>query len=177
MSNTSVAKGLQFLSHRISASIGTTASATAASLNSTYGTSLAAPFLIKQIQVNLAMHFGTIADMHTIGFANGAATVTEIKEALEDTLIDPFDPTTLDNMGKKSIIFWETLRTFSPRYAGTGEAVQEWNETIKIGGGKGIPIHEEKGIQMFVYNPRGSAFAGGGEIDGIVVFKGAWLGS
>ncbi len=165
--------GLQFLTTRFGTDPGALASVTAVQLSGTFGTSMAAGFLIKQIQMNLAWLAQAAGDEIIIGFANGSATVTEIKNAIEGTTQDPNDASSVDSMARKAIVFWETLRMLSAEALGNGNLTI--NEMIRIGGGKGLPIFEDKGIQLFAYNPSSAAITTGSLVAGVYALKGVWL--
>lgn len=142
------------------------------SLLNTFGgmdTELDAPFLIKQVQYNIHVNELAAGEHVIVGLSQGDVSISEITSALEQELTDPFDIGEAGLALKKIGIFWETLRSFSAQ-------MDINNEQIKIGGGKGIPIAEGKGVNVFVYNPAiGALSAAGQGCVGLVTIKGVWL--
>lgn len=165
--------GLQFQPLRMNTdAIGALAPDTAIALNTTLSTSVTQSFLVKQLQYAFLAHGGSAGQGVIIGVANGTATVAEIASGIRDAVVDPDDATANTLTASHHSIWWETLRMVSLGNFAEGNF---YNETISIGGGKGIPWKEDTGVQIFAYNPASGALTTGGVIDGIICFKGVWL--
>ncbi len=166
-------QGLQFQPIRMNSdALGTLAADTAIVLNNTLSTGLTQSFLVKQIELKL--RFSSSAEGNIIvGVCNGTATVAEIASAMRDSVTNPGDASSPQIAAQKSIIWWETLRMMASSNNGLNEQ-PVLNETIKIGGGKGIPMKEGNGTQIFAWNPASAALTDG-FLHGLVVFKGVWL--
>ncbi len=149
--------------------LSTLASATAVLLSSTVDTEMDAPFLVKQIQLHCGWHDADPTDGIIVGFAQGDATIAEIASALFQPATDPFDVGESAPVFKKNLIFWETLRYLSSE-------MNVVNDFIKIGGGKGIPIAEIKGINFFALNIGPALLTTGSLLNHHFTLKGVWLG-
>ncbi len=169
-------KGLQYLPIRLDDdAIATLAANTALILNQQ--TAFTRSYLVKQVQYNVGYNVVTGPSSVILGLANGTATITEIAAALNTLVIDPDDGSSPALLAQKSIIWWETLRFMGNDSVGNGAAGQSvsLNERISIGGGKGIPIIEDNGILVFVWNPTASTLSTASLMAGLIILKGVWL--
>ncbi len=166
---------VKLLNSRVAdAAVGALAADTAILLDESFGTGLQAGFLAKQIKVHLSVSKTlSTPDTLILGFANGSATVAEIVDALHTVQNDPNDATQRNTRDNWMTVWWETLQIFGPNNANEGND-SRWNAVIKIGGGKGIPMLEEKGVQLFAYNP-GAGAIGATTVAGLYAIMGAWL--
>lgn len=154
----------------ISGALTTLAASTASVVTGTMDTEMDAPFLCKQLQWNAAVMDLDPSDAVLIGLAHGDATQAEIETALQQSLTDPNDVGEWPLVLKKQIIWWESL------FVLTGQQ-NVCNERIKLGGGKGIPIAEGKGVNLFVYNiSTTTALTTGSVFACLATLKGVWLG-
>ncbi len=150
--------GIQTLPELFRTIIGALASDTAVIVSADYSTGLTRDFLLKKIRTYVYLEDFTEAKAHIIGFARGDMTIAEIGTALATQLKDPEDFQLWDSFANAKGIFWETLRLIGGIQAGNvATHTPIWNETISIGGGKGIPLEAAHGIQIFLFNPDGSA--------------------
>ncbi len=161
--------GLIMSSLHSALSLGTLAADTTVLFVGLMDTELDAPFLVKQIQMNGGVHDLDPTDGVIFGFAQGDATIAEISSALAQSATDSFDVGEIAPVFKKSLIFWETLRYLSSEN-------NTINEMIKIGGGKGIPLAETKGINAFVFNAGVGSLTTGASANLLSTIKGVWLG-
>ncbi len=132
-------------------------------------TEMQAPFLIKSVQMNYSWNDADPTDTIIVGLVQGDAVVAEIASMLVLAAFDPFDVDNRTLVGKKQIIFWESLMCLSAE----NNVV---NKTVSIGGGKGIPIGETKGVNAFIYNPSSALLTTGSILHGLFTIKGVWLG-
>ena len=154
-----------------SVSPGALASDTAIIMTSGFDTEMVAPFLVKQVQFQAGWHDVDPTDGLIIGLAQGDASVGEISVAINTAALDPGDVGAASLVTKKKIIFWETLTYLS----GLQNTV---NMRASIGGGKGIPLAEDHGVTVFIYNPSfAAALTTGSIVHFAVTLKGVWLGS
>ncbi len=170
--------GLQFAPIRMNSdAIAALAADTALILNTSFSTGLTQSFLVKQLQYNFQAAGLTAGDSFVIGLANGTATIGEIEDALRLLVNDPDDASSPGIAAQKNIIWWETLMVVGVPGAFTGSAgvSESHNETISIGGGKGIPAKEGTGVSIFVYNAQTIAITTGAVVDGLITLKGVWL--
>ncbi len=174
-----VHKGIQFQPLRMNSdALGALAADTVLSLNTALSSGLTQSFLIKKIDLRLTIgNFGE-SDSIIVGCAVGTASVAEIASGIRDVTLDPDEPGEMGEPGLSNIIYWETLRLFtgtrpdSSAVNGHGNVV---NESVSIGGGKGLPMKKSHGIQVFAYNPQAAAILTGASVRGLVIIKGVWL--
>ncbi len=153
--------------------LGTLGARTALIVDSSFTTTLTRTFLLKQVQYAIEMGQGTSGSGPVIiGLANGQASVAEIKACLEDLVTNPDDPSSQAIASLKRTVLWETVRIIQITSAGNHNMI---NETIKIGGGKGIPGVENTGFSVFVWNPSNAALIDGVGLNGLIVLKGVWM--
>ncbi len=166
-------KGLQTLALRLNSdALGALAADASTTLVKLDG--LTRGFLLKKVIYALAYQAAATNDGVIIGLAQASASVTEISTALGAMNIsNPNDATNRIKMDQWMVVYWETIRMLHPDATGAG--VLAINESISIGGGKGIPWAEDDGVQVFAYNPSTSVLTTGGLIDGIVGFQGIWF--
>ncbi len=163
--------GIQILPEVIRAALTTLGADTSLSLNTSYGSAMTKAFLIKQVRYALALSGLTAGEGPIlIGFARGGLSVAEITSALATALVNPEDASNMGAFAMASTIFWETLRLISDH-----DEVSPLNETISIGGRKGIPVQEGEGIQLFAFNPTGAALTTGAAVVGAFNLIGVWL--
>ncbi len=149
--------------------LGTLAGSTAVFLHDGADTEMKAPFLIKQVQMHAGVHNLNETDGIIIGLCQGNAVIAEIASMMLQLALSPFDVDERFLLQKKQLIFWETLT-----YVSLGENTV--NERFKIGGGKGIPIGEDNGINVFAFNPSATALTTGARLTVSATLKGVWLG-
>ncbi len=164
--------GIQILTDTFRVSVGTLASDTSLSINSTFGGGLSRAFLIKQMRYWLGWVNATDTQNLVIGFCNGGMSAAEITSALSAGIANPDDASNWDALAQSAGILWETVR-FLHKEVGGG--MMQLSETISIGGRKGIPANEAAGIQLFVFNPNASALTTGSTITGGYNMIGVWL--
>ncbi len=164
-------KGLQTLALRLNTdSVGTLGANTSLKLVALDG--LTRSFLLKKVIYAVAWNAGATGDNLIFGLAQGSATVAEITTALASMNIsNPNDATNQILLDQWKVIYYETIMMVSASAVGEGQSVL--NERISIGGGKGIPLLEDDGVQVFAYNPSTGSVTG--SFDGIVGFQGVWL--
>ena len=153
---------------------GTLATSTLAAATTVLGTGdmdaeMDAPFLCKSVDIHVSYQSSTDTQAILCGLAQGDASTGEISVALTQEFTDPFDVGEASLVAKNLIIFWETLEIM-----GVDRRLVS-KHAVRLGGGKGIPIAEGKGLNFFVFNPGGGAL-----VDHNVTFqyvlKGVWLG-
>ncbi len=121
--------------------------------SSPYTTGLARDFLLKKLRYHIHLEDFPAAQALLFGFCRGDMTTAEIIEVLATQLPDPEDFQQWDDFAQTNGIFWETLRMIrGNENTDVGSAAGVSNETISMGGGKGIPLEAGHGIQMFVFN-------------------------
>ncbi len=154
---------------RATFSTGALAAGTALLVTGDMDTEFDAPFLVKSVDIHWGWLTSTAADVLIMGLAQGDMSAAEIGAALGQALTDPFDVGERGALTTARGIFWETVRIL--------DAVTQRvrTERISIGGGKGIPIAEVKGINQFIFNHGGGALT---DANGamLTVIKGVWLG-
>lgn len=167
-----VSKGLQWLPHAVAAALSTLGAGVAVKIGlDPYDSEFTHPFLCKKIYLKLYCHSGTTAENIIVGCAPGDADAGEIGQALEETTtVNPFEASFKGVQSRKSLVFWKTLRV-------AGLVASEGNNIIdaEIDLGKGIPLNEDIGIQLFAYNPGASALTTGSVVRGIACLQGVWL--
>lgn len=143
-------------------------------VNQYAGANLTRTFLMKKARVTYAIKALTNDENIVIGMARGTATVTQIKDALEED-IDPESSDYLEKQGSVRMVIWESIRQVMQNAEGNGGPVCDSYE-FQLGGGRGIPFQENEGWQWFVYNPTtGSALTTGSSSRFQNVYYGAWL--
>ncbi len=166
-----VNKGYQTLPETIAVSLGAIAANTALQVNATYGSGLTRPFLLKYFKCLTALE--QLVDEQgpiLVGLAVGTATVTEIKNAMEDNNPNPDDPSAQAVAAKRKIIFWQSLHIVDGR-----TDTVNMHESRLGARGKGIPIMEDNGVQVFLYNADSSALTSGASLRGHYILGGVWL--
>ncbi len=164
-------KGYQTMGETIGAALGTLAANTVLQLQSTYGNTITRTFLLKKFEClttieQLTSEQGPIL----VGLANGTASVAEIKSALEDNNPDPDDATSYAVAANRRMILWQSLHILD------GRQDTKNHYRTRIGArGKGIPIAEDTGVQVFAYNADSSALTTGASIRGYYMLGGVWL--
>lgn len=129
-----------------------------------------AGFLVKQAQFNVSVTNLTGDESVIVGLAQGDMSESEIATGLQQVLTDPFDIGEAGLAIKKMGIFWETVWILGPND-------QVCNERFSIGGGRGIPIAEGKGVNFFIYNPSSVGLSANSQTcQGLATIKGVWLG-
>lgn len=173
-----VHKGIQFQPLRMNNdAIGALGADTALQLNSAITTGLTQSFLVKQVDLRYNVISMNAGDNVIIGLAVGTADVTMLASAIRDVTLDPDAPGERAEPATSNLIWWETLRSHSVSDtlgAGAGNT-SPINETISIGGGRGLPMKKDHGIQVFAYNPGSGAITLGSAVAGLIVLKGVWL--
>lgn len=166
--------GIQMNPIRLDSDSTTTLAADAVvQLNAGLSTGLSQSFLVKQISMNYRVTSANLEGTWIIGIANGTATLAEIASGIRDQVTDVDDASAVQVAALHQNIWWETLRCVGTSQDTNGDN-QVINETISIGGGKGIPMKEATGIQVFAWNPT-AATSPEGFVHGIFVVKGIWL--
>ncbi len=164
-------KGLQINPIRLNDdALGTLAADTALIINQEMSGALTRSFLLKQLQYCFTIAIAGTAESVIFGLANGSATIGEIEDALRLNVEDPDDASSPAVQAQKQIVLWESLRLID---LSGGNDFQ--NDVIKMGGGKGIPLKEATGVQIFVYNPSTASLTTGSTVTGLVILKGVWL--
>lgn len=171
------------LSKVLDTTTGALAANTAVILDTTLGSNLSAGFLSKRMHYHLSFVPAATAvgeDVVIIGIASGDPTVAEIAAALAETYVNPNDATVIARAAEKRLIWWETLRTvgfITPNISPVDITHQRIiDEMFSLGGGKGLPMLEEKGAVLFAYNPdSATALANGILVKGIYAHQGVWL--
>ncbi len=149
-------EGIQTLPDMIRATVGSLASDTAIILWTVYATALKRDFLLKKLRVRLKMEFGNTDDPVLFGFARGDMDIGSIGSVLANATPDPEDFGSWDEFALRNGIFWETLQLMNGPNGDASALLLPapiWNDSITIGGGKGIPLEAEHGIQLFAFNP------------------------
>ncbi len=170
--------GVQTLPNLLTTSLGALASLTALIIETDYAEgNLKRDFLLKRIRAQVAIKILEADEQVLIGFCRGDMTIAEIATALGNNLPDPDDFQLWDNFVIASGIYWQTLKIFTGNaVSGTPVArMMDWNDDIKIGGGKGIPLQADKGIQMFAFNSSGGALTTGSQLQGFYELVGVFL--
>ncbi len=147
-------------------------------MNTSYASDLAKDFLLKMIRVQIQLEDFPESQKLWIGFARGDMTIGNISAALSTVLANPEDLQLWDSWSTSMMgIYWESMRmiggndTTNSSYAGPG-----WDETISIGGGKGIPLEAGIGIQLFIFNATSGSLANAGStLVGLYQLVGVWL--
>ncbi len=170
MTDNSVIKGIYNLPAAFRTALLTLNSDTALIIDNGYGTALKRAFLIKQIRYELGLEASDGDDMIIIGMANGGATIAEIASALATKLVDPGEASAWPSFISSKVILWETVRAIPGN-----EPQAVLNETISIGGGKGIPMAVNKGIQLFVFNPSANSLTTGATLLGLYQIIGVFM--
>ncbi len=123
---------------------------TATVMDATYGTgALKRTFLLKKLRLTMYATGGGVNESVLVGFAHGSLSLAEIVAILAASLADPTDVSSWDEFGQSKGIFWETLTQIQCNHNHSG-ALQ--NHEFSIGGGKGIPLSVNHGIQQFAVN-------------------------
>ncbi len=172
-----VHSGIQMQPLRMNAdALGSLAADTAVVLNTGFGSGITQSFLIKQVRYAIQYGVVTQGDNFIIGLCNGSATVAEIASAIRDVVTDVDDASNTQVAALHQVIFWETLRMVGSSGVLTGTTSGNvLNETISIGGGKGIPAKEATGISVFAWNPNTGALTTGSVLSGLITLVGVWL--
>ncbi len=167
-------EGIQILPEAIRAGTGALATDTSVILSTAYGgTTLTRTFLWKQLSVQFGWEGGNDGDHVILGFSRGDVTVAELTAALATAIPDPTDASNWDDFVNTGFIYWQTLHMLSTE--STDSNAHVWNETIKIGGSKGIPLKKDEGVQLFAFNPSNNALNSGTVLLGTFQLKGIWL--
>ena len=169
-------QGLVLLPSKFSTSVGTLAAGAALNLETGYASgNTTRRFVMRQVAYSLGWDTVGVAGAGVliVGVCRGDADTAEIKAALETSLPDPDDVSTWDSYANLNIIVWKTLRAIYDSDTGSDTVL---NETISVGGKKGIPFPEQKGFKAFIYNPASVAITTGTGIDGIINYRGVWVG-
>lgn len=165
--------GLQWLPIRIDSPFAAMSADDVDVLDSSYGAgNLKRTFLCKQVKINLHMRGNDAGDGGIFGLAAGGLTTTEILAALTDSIPNPNDASVYGDIAQKVSIFWETLFDMVDIEHG-GHVL---NKTVTLGGGKGIPLIVDQGVQAFFHNPSsGNAWAVTTRVQGLITYIGVWL--
>lgn len=166
-------EGIQTLGGRFRSSTGVLASDTAVQVHSTFATGLTRTFLCKRFRLEAFVdELLTDGEGLIVGVAQGSATVAEIATQLTSgsSLADPKDPTNWAVFGQNNIIWWQTLRVLD-----ANGGPQKISCDVAIGGKNGIPMIEDQGAQLFVFNPHSAALAQACNIQGIIQFVGVFM--
>lgn len=149
--------------------IGALASQTALKIGNDYiSTGMAATFLTKRIELSVAVAMTGGEGPLLVGIARGELTVAEIKTALQSANDNgPVDQ--LEMQAHVHELFWAELIENHTNHVTTIK------RTLKLGGGKGIPMLEDVGWQWFVYNTSSGALTTGGVISIWARHFGKWL--
>ncbi len=163
---------VDILRSQTSAALSTLASQTVLQIEAQHDSEMIASFLLKKVHVMSVLR--GLTDLEgpvMIGMAQGSASVTAIKSALERILLGPDKAVQVPDM----VVLWETVRMFPVQ--SSDEFVLD--EVIKgIGGGKGIPFREDVGFQWFAYNfDTADPLSTGAIVDLSVTYWGAFLGA
>ncbi len=150
-----------------SGSTGTLAGVTGISMGGV-STAFEDDFLCKKIRAHLWGSNWTAGDGLIIGIARGTATVAEIKTALTTS---PTSMVETNIEGATKLVFFETVRVITAT-----DGHNEYDIDVSLGGGRGIPLANGHGYQLFVYNPTGSALSSSVLISCIITLYGVWLG-
>ncbi len=168
--------GIQMLPEILNAGPGALTEGNVTLIDQVYGQgNLKRSFLLKQIIAHYGwdQEQGSTGDSVLIGFANGSMGTAEIAAQLATVLANPNDTKTWDDYAQMGGIFWQTIRQIlngTTTYLGI-----RVDETITIGGGKGIPLIKEEGILLWVYNASTGAIASGNKLIGMYALVGVWL--
>ncbi len=158
------ASGIVTLPDAIRTAVNALGQDTAFILTTAYATVLTRDFLCKKIRTQLRFEDGGRQDTFIIGFCRGDMTVAQILSALVTELPDPERYTDWQNYAELNGVFWETLKMITGEDI-TGQdassVLSSWNDTISLGGGKGIPFEAGHGVQMFIFNASGQTAASG----------------
>lgn len=168
-------EGISYLPLVLNAGPGALAEGKAVILSSAYGASMTRSFLAKQVHMRLMFdpEAGSTSDKMLVGLANGSMTAAEIEDAVKTVMGNPNDTSNWDDYAMTLGIFWQTLRFISN---GTAAFLGAYvDETIKLGGGKGIPYLKGVGVSLFGFNPAASSVASGNFITGSVCHVGVFL--
>lgn len=149
----------------VNTSLGALAGQTALKVGSDHETAMTRAFLAKSVRMQMHWKGATAGEGPLlIGLAQGTASVTKIKSAIEDTLLRD-DPAVTGS--KKDVLHESTvlITTDNPRE----------DREVSLGGGKGIPFHEDLGFQVFAYDVSSGGLTTGSSVRGIATIKGVWL--
>ncbi len=172
MSNVNlVSKGYQSLPVDTDTNLGTLATLTAVSLDSTYGSGMTRTFLLKYFKYLLILESLTTTEGPVIiGLAKGSATAAEIASAFVNDSPDPDDATSLTIVAARQAVFWQSVQILDGRTDTVNSA------KVQMGArGKGIPIIEDDGIQLFAFNADISSLTTGARVRGMYFLEGVWL--
>ncbi len=164
-------QGIQTLPESMRTALATLATDTALEINSSYGSALTRSILLKQIRIYYGILDGTAGDAVITGFCRGDMSLAQIAAALSSALVDPKVLSQSDEFALRNGIYWQTVRLLQ----GQASALSTINETISIGGKKGIPVEKGIGMKMFAFNPAGSSFTTGAVIAGGYSLVGIFL--
>ncbi len=156
-----------------SADNGTLAAATATTGYGNQYTNLSEPFLMTHIDVGITMTGGTVNEQVLVGLVHGEASATDIKEAVERTVI-PHQPT--DQASIRNIIWKFGVYQMQARSGGDAQAFIRVTKSF----GKGLPFKGEEageagGFAFFVYNLETSALTTGMQLSVNGYAAGVWL--
>ncbi len=155
-------KGIQVLPETFRVAMLTLLTDTAIDLSTSYGSALVRSVLLKQIRMYFGATDGSAGDYLIVGFARGDMTIAQIAAALSSALVDPKVLSQSDEFALRNGIFWQTVRGLHLNEAGFSVI----NETISIGGKKGIPIEKGIGIKAWAFNPTGNSVTTGAFVNG-----------
>ncbi len=159
--------GLKMGALRATASTGALAAGTALLIAGDMDTEFDGAFLIKSVDTHFAWLTATAGDTLIMGLSQGDMSAGEIASALGQALTDPFDVGEAGALTTAQGIFWETLQIFT-------STERSATKRISIGGGKGIPVAEIKGLNHFIFNHSGGALTTA-NVALLTVIKGVWL--
>lgn len=164
--------GLQIWSKLFSQALGTLSSNTALIIANDFTTAFTKGALLKNFECFVAWRAATSGEGPILmGLCNGDLTVAEITSAIADNSLDPFDHTNMLASAEKLGVYWETFFIVD-RMEENGSA----HHKVSLGGGKGIPVGEEKGFQLFAISLDGGSLTTGSSLRGMYRVQGVWLG-
>ncbi len=147
--------------------LGTLAAKTALVIESQHN-DITSPFMMTHVRGSIVLKAADQGDTVVVGMAQGNASLTEIKTALEATQ----KARSPSQQAATRKVLHQTLMTLICRTTAQPDKVFI---DEKIGGKKGIPFDEAVGWQWFAYNPDDGAFASGAELLGQMTYNGVWL--
>ena len=142
--------------------------------NSIAATEWTQSFLLKKIKVNLVISTLTDDEFVYLHFGVGGPTNAQIETILESEA-EYEDPSTADAQAAYANlkqVFHQAGKLLGQNAEGNGDIL--WNETISIGGKKGIPLNADQGIAGFAYAPL-SQITTGAFVGGIITLVGVFL--
>lgn len=171
-------EGIRTLPAIVGTTTGAILSLEAEIVETSYGSALNRDFLWKKLRTTIHAEDFPNGQAVIIGFARGDMTAAEIAATLKQITRDPDEFGEWGFFTQANGIYWETLRFMSAQdSAGEGAGPNFYQETISMGGGKGLPLEGGIGLSLFVFNAHPSVSIGnaGSTIVGLYQLVGVFM--